>query len=96
MDSFRGRTIDLQVFLLSITVHLLSFPSFGWRTNVGLSCEPRKQAERRDGALRSVGACQLHWLVGRRSYRCTPSCPPQRMTPLEKTGLTIWGGGFGR
>ena len=38
MDSFRGRTIDLQVFLLSITVHLLSFPSFGWRTNVKLSC----------------------------------------------------------
>lgn len=60
MDSFRGRTIDLQVFLLSITVHLLSFPSFGWRTNVGLSCKPREQARQpvRD-AVRSVGDCQI-------------------------------------
>ena len=38
MDSFRGRTIDVQVSLLSVTIHLLSFPSFGWRTNVALSC----------------------------------------------------------
>ncbi len=38
MDSFRGRTIDVQVLLLSVTVHLLSSASFGWRTNVAFCC----------------------------------------------------------
>jgi hypothetical protein len=37
MDSFRGRTIDLQVSLLSITIHLPSLPSFRWRTNGRMS-----------------------------------------------------------
>ena len=63
MDSFRGRTIDVQVSLLSVTIHLLSFPSFGWRTNVKLSCKHREQAERPQDALRSVGDCQIQFLV---------------------------------
>ena len=48
--------------------------------NVGLSCKPRKQAERPDrDALRSAGDCQIQALVGwltrrRVSTSMTRSC----------------------
>jgi hypothetical protein len=49
----------MQVSLLSVTVHLLSSASFGWRTNVVFSCKHREQAEWQNDTLRSVGVCQL-------------------------------------
>ena len=56
------------------------YPPFSRQANVGLSCKPRKQAERPDrDALRSAGDCQIQALVGwltrrRVSTSMTRSC----------------------
>ena len=70
MDSFRGRTIDLQVFLLSITVHLLSFPSFGWRTNGALQLPNTDAAQSAILSLCLLSVLAAEYHVGWANFNC--------------------------